>query len=101
MSELDKWLCGVLYVLVVGMLILAGIIAWGKVEQNTSYGLPEVIRTLALLSNGIIGILGARHIGAGHSNVPTNTPSKPENPWVVPPQPTTTTTPETPSLSPA
>ena len=42
MSEVDKSLCNVLYVLVVGLLLLAAFVAFGHVEQNTSFGLPNI-----------------------------------------------------------
>jgi hypothetical protein len=60
MTEIDKSLCHVLYVLVIGLLILAVVIAIGKVQQETSFGLKEVFGILAILANGIIATLAGR-----------------------------------------
>jgi hypothetical protein len=42
------------FVLLIGLLLLAGIFAMGKIEENTSFGLMPVVTTLSTLA-GLFG----------------------------------------------
>lgn len=57
MTDLEKALSRLLFVMVIGLFVFGGAIAIGKVHEETSFGLPDVIKTISLLAAGILGIL--------------------------------------------
>ena len=62
MSDVEKYLCRVLLILVLGLLIFGMVVALAHIQEATSFGLREIINTLGLLASGIIGILSGKNL---------------------------------------
>lgn len=43
------------FILVIGIIVLAALFGLGKVEEKTSYGLPELLESLKMATGMILG----------------------------------------------
>ncbi len=61
MNDLDKALMRLLYIETIGMMVFGVVVALGKVHPDSSYGLPEILHTIELLTAGTLGIIAGRY----------------------------------------